>query len=67
MDEEQKKAWLQKLQNYRRNLLFIEEQIGHYVDFTAIPLQLVRRKWWIEQEIAKLENNLGLSHRGGGP
>jgi hypothetical protein len=63
----QKDAWRRMLRNYRQNLLFTEERISHYVEFTAIPLQLIRSKWVIEGQITKLESKLGLRPRGGGP
>ena len=67
LDKEQRKAGLRKLRGLRRNLLFIEERMSHYVEFTAIPLPLVRSKWCVQRRIAELENELGLSDRGGGP
>lgn len=67
LDMAQKDVWRRMLRNYRQNLLFIEERISHYVEFTAIPLQLIRSKWVVERQITKLESKLGLRPRGGGP
>jgi uncharacterized caspase-like protein len=67
LDTAQKDVWRRMLRNYQQNLLFIEERISHYVEFTAIPLQLIRSKWVVEGQITKLESKLGLCPRGGGP
>jgi hypothetical protein len=60
LDVVQKEAWQRMLRNCRQNLLFIEERISQYVEFTAIPLQLIRSKWVVEGQITKLEHKLGL-------
>lgn len=53
-------SWQAQWRNYRENLLLIEERMSEYVDFTEIPLQLVRNKRQTEARIAALEQRLGL-------
>ncbi len=52
-------AWQRMLTNYRENLLLIEERMSEYVEFTAIPLQLVKNKREIEARIAELQSKFG--------
>ena len=54
----QRRTWRTMLANYRDNLLLIEERMSEYVDFTAIPLQLVKNKRQTETQIAELETKL---------
>lgn len=42
------------LRNYRTNLLLIEERMSEYINFTDIPLQLIRQKQVIEERIRDL-------------
>jgi|GEM_PF-5918598 len=58
LDAAQVETWRRKLRNYRENLLLIEERMSEYVEFTDIPLQLVRNKRQIEARIAELERRL---------
>jgi WD40 repeat protein len=60
LDADQVAAWHRMLTNYRENLLLIEERLSEYVEFTAIPLQLVKDKRHVEAQIADLEYKLGL-------
>jgi Caspase domain len=53
-------TWQRVLLHYRENLLLIEERMSEYVEFTAIPLQLIRSKRHVEAQIADLERKLGL-------
>lgn len=53
-------AWRRMLANYRENLLLIEERMSEYVEFAAVPLQLVKSKRRVEGQIAGLEKKLGL-------
>jgi hypothetical protein len=53
-------TWRRMLANYRENLLLIEERMSEYVEFTAIPLQLVKSKRHTETQVADLERKLGL-------
>ncbi len=46
--------------NYRESLLLIEERMSGYVEFTAVPLQLIKDKRHIERRITDLERKLGL-------
>ncbi|GGA38712.1 caspase family protein [Okeania sp. KiyG1] len=59
LDVEQVATWRRMLANYRENLLLIEERMTEYVEFTDIPLGLVKNKRRIEAEITKLEQKLG--------
>lgn len=44
-----------QLTNYRENLLLIEERMSEYVEFTQIPLQLIRNRRLTEAKIVELE------------
>ena len=59
LDVEQVATWRRMLVNYRENLLLIEERMTEFVEFTDIPLGLVKNKRRIEAEITKLEQKLG--------
>ncbi len=48
------------LNNYRNNLLLIDERISEFVMFTDIPIQLIKNKKDIENKIVDLERKLGL-------
>lgn len=65
MDVAQVNTWRQMLANYRENLLLIEEHMSEFVEFTDIPLVLVRNKRQTEQEIAELERKLVAYSPGG--
>ena len=54
-------AWRRMLTNYRESLLLIEERMSEYVEFTAIPLQLIRSKRHIEAQVVELEQKLGVA------
>ena len=54
----QRRTWQNMLANYRENMLLTEERMSEFVDFTAIPLQLVRNKRQTEAQIADLEARL---------
>ena len=58
---EQVATWRQMLANYRENLLLVEERMTEFVEFTDIPLGLVKNKRRIEAEITKLEQKLGIN------
>jgi WD40 repeat protein len=60
LDPAQVTAWQRMLANYRENLLLIQERMSEYVEFTAIPLQLIKEKRHTEEKIADLERKLGL-------
>ncbi len=60
LDAAQVETWRRMLGNYRENLLLIEERMSEYVEFIAIPLQLVKSKRQTEAKIAELEQQLGL-------
>ncbi len=53
-------SWRRRLVNYRDNLLLVEERMSEYVEFTDIPLQLVKNKRQVEASISDLEQKLGL-------
>lgn len=60
LEEAQVATWRRMLSNYRENLLLIEERASEYVEFIAIPLQLIKSKRHVEAQIAGLEQKLGL-------
>jgi uncharacterized caspase-like protein len=53
-------TWRRMLNNYRENLMLMEERMSEYVEFAAIPLQLIKSKRQVEAQIADLERKLGL-------
>jgi len=53
-------SWRVQWSNYRENLMLIEERMSEFVEFTAVPLQLVRSKRQTETHIAELEHRLGI-------
>lgn len=59
-DADQLATWRRMLSNYHENLLLIEERMSEYVEFTTITLQLVKAKRHIEDNIADLEQKLGV-------
>ena len=60
VSEAQIANWRVQWQNYRENLLLIEERISEFVEFSEVPLQLVRNKRKTEAQIAEFERRLGL-------
>jgi len=60
LDAAQVATWRRMLANYRENLLLMEERASEYVEFTDVPLQLIRSKRRTEAQIAELERKLGL-------
>jgi hypothetical protein len=61
LDAAQAATWTRMLTNYRENLLLIQERMSEYVDFTDIPLQLVKNQRQTEAHIADVERKLGLA------
>ena len=59
LDASQVDSWQRMLTNYREGLMLIEERMSEYVDFTDIPLKLIRNKRLTEAKIADLEQKLG--------
>lgn len=59
-DAAQLASWRVQWANYRENLLLIEERMSEFVEFTDVPLQLVRNKRQTEARIAELERRLGM-------
>ena len=57
-------SWHVRWQNYRENLMLIEERMSEFVEFTEVPLQLVKNKRKTEAQIAELERRLGLGACG---
>lgn len=53
-------SWRVQWQNYCEYLLLIEERMSEFVEFTEVPLQLVKNKRKTEAQIAELERRLGL-------
>lgn len=60
LDDAQVASWRIQWQNYRENLLLIEERMSEFVEFTAVPLQLIKNKRQTEARIAELERRLGI-------
>lgn len=60
-DDAQRAAWRKMLNNYRQNLLLIEERMSEFVEFSGIPLQLVRNRRQVEEKIVELEQKLDIS------
>lgn len=52
-------SWRRMLDEQRFNLLLIDERMSEYVEYTAIPLDLVKNRRRTEQRIAELEARLG--------
>ncbi len=52
-------TWQRMLNNYRENLLLIEERMSEYAEFTDIPLNLIKNKRRTADSIAELERKLG--------
>lgn len=59
-DAAQFASWRVQWANYRENLLLIEERMSEFVEFTDVPLQLVKHKRQTETRIAELERRLGM-------
>lgn len=59
LDIEQVATWRLMLANYRKSLLLIEERMTEFVEFTDIPLGLLKNKRLIEEKITELEQKLG--------
>ncbi len=60
LDRAQIETWHRMMRNYRENLLLMDERMSEYVEFTAIPLQLVKSKRQTEARLSDLEEKLGL-------
>jgi hypothetical protein len=60
LDAGQAVTWRRMLANYRENLLLIEERMSEYVEFVAVPLQLIKERRRTESQVADLEHKLGL-------
>ncbi len=58
-DSAQAETWRRMLKNYRDNIVLIEERMSEYVDFSAIPLQLIKSKQQTQTKIEELEARLG--------
>ena len=58
-DTAQLASWRTQLHHYRENLLLIEERMSEFVDFSEVPLQLVKGKRQTVVRISDLENLLG--------
>ena len=59
LDARRVDSWKRMLANYNENLLLIEERMSEYLEFTNIPLELVRSKRRIEAQITELETKIG--------
>ena len=54
-------SWRIQWGNFQENLMLIEERMSEFVEFTAVPLQLVKSKRQTEARITELERRLGIS------
>lgn len=61
VDTTQVATWQRIWANYRENLLLIEERMSEYVEFSEIPLQLLKNKRHIEAHLTELAFKLGLN------
>lgn len=61
VEDAQRVTWRRMLANYRQNLLLIEERMSEFVEFSAIPLQLVRNRRQVEEKIVELEQKLNIN------
>ena len=59
LDIEQVASLRRRLANHRKNLLLVEERMTEFVEFTDIPLGLLKNKRLIEEKITELEQKLG--------
>ena len=55
LDEAQIDSWQRILANYRESMMLMDERMSEYVEFTNIPLDLIKNKRRIEAQIADLE------------
>ncbi|MDM8520267.1 caspase family protein [Anaerolineales bacterium HSG6] len=60
VNENQIISWQRRLKSRRRALMLIEERMNDYIEYQKIPLQLIDNKYRTEEDIAKLEQYLGL-------
>ncbi len=60
LSDAQLASWRIQWGNYRESLLLIEERMSEFVEFTEVPLQLVRSKRQTESRIVELERRLGI-------
>ena len=58
-DSAQIASWRRMLTNQRDGVLLIDERISEYVDYRAVPLDLIRNRQRTEARIAELEARLG--------
>jgi hypothetical protein len=58
IDNNQRQSLHLRLKNYQDNLLLIEERMSEYMEYTAIPLQLLKEKQRTETNIKELEKKL---------
>ena len=60
LSEEQVANWRRRLASRREALMLIRERIDDYVEYDAVPLQLIKNERRTETQIAELERKLGL-------
>jgi protein-S-isoprenylcysteine O-methyltransferase Ste14/uncharacterized caspase-like protein len=58
--EEEVENWRRRLASRREALMLIRERIDYYVEYEAVPLQLIKSERRTEKQIAELERKLGL-------
>lgn len=58
IDKAQLDSWTRMLASYRENIMLIEERMSEYVEFTAVPLDLVKNKRRTEAKLDELEGKL---------
>ncbi|RKZ54462.1 MAG: caspase family protein [Candidatus Parabeggiatoa sp. nov. 3] len=57
-DIERTQSYQYRLKNYSENLRLIEERLSDYIDYTDVPLQLLKAKKQTERNIKQLEIEL---------
>jgi len=60
LSAQERASLVRQLTASRESLLLIEERMSEFVEFTAVPLQLVKSKRQTEARIAELERRLGI-------
>jgi hypothetical protein len=60
LDASQVETWRRMLVNRRRALMLTEERMSEYIEYQAVPLQLIDNHRRTKEQIADLQSKLGL-------
>jgi hypothetical protein len=60
LDVSQVESWRRMLVNRRRALMLMEERMSEYVEYQAVPLQLIDNYRRTKEQIAELQSKMGL-------